>query len=212
MPSLIRLCAGDRQLCEEDGGSDGYCSIEFTLVASQQLSRLRIRNRVNSDRTEWIEGTGHSTATPPPIEDRRECHVIMTEVRFADNVPLAALRKAAAKRLKAQEAKELALQRTSLRLARPINPSTWATDADYPSSALKEHVEGTVRFRVAIAPTGVVTECSVTSSSGSMALDAITCGLVSERARFEPATMDGIAAAGSWSGAVRWKIPTLKSK
>lgn len=211
MPSLIRLCTQDRHLCEEYGGSDGYCSIEFSQIASQQFSRLRVRNRVHQDRPNWIEGTGRISPPLPTNEDRRECHVIMTEVVLVDNVPLASLRRAAAKRSKEQEAQSKAIAAQKPRSARPLNASNWVTDADYPLSALRDRIEGTVRFRVSINHTGSVRECWITSSSGSTALDLATCELVSKRAQFEPAMKSGAPVEGSWSGAVRWATPRAKS-
>lgn len=214
MPSLIRLCAQDRHICEEDGSYEGSCSVEFTLAASEQVARLGRRNRIHSGRDSWIEGTGKISPAPPTLEDRRECHVTMTHVTLVSDVPLAALRRAAAKRLKAQDerVKAQALQKAKTHSARPINASRWVTNADYPPKALKEHVEGAVRFRVTVNKTGNVRECSVVSSSGSIALDNTTCGLVSNRARFEPAKIDGVAIEGNWSGAVRWVTPRVTSK
>src|SRR3546814_12523039 len=67
------------------------------------------------------------------------------------------------------------------------NPGSWATNADYPSSALRNEEEGTTGFRVTVGTNGRVTDCSVTSSSGSSTLDAATCRLINRRARFTPA-------------------------
>ncbi len=85
---------------------------------------------------------------------------------------------------------------------------TWVTDSDYPSRALRENKEGVTGYRVSIGPDGKVTDCSVTSSSGSPELDETTCTNIKRRARFNPA-MDGEGqpTSGSFSGRVRWKIP-----
>src|SRR3546814_3854253 len=61
------------------------------------------------------------------------------------------------------------------------NPGSWATNADYPSSALRNEEEGTTGFRVTVGTNGRVTDCSVTSSSGSSTLDEATCRLITRR-------------------------------
>ncbi len=87
-------------------------------------------------------------------------------------------------------------------------PGSWVSDRDYPSAAIREEREGMTRFRLAIGPDGRVTGCEVTGTSGSTDLDAATCAKVSARARFIPALgNDGMPAAGSYTGAVRWVLP-----
>lgn len=61
------------------------------------------------------------------------------------------------------------------------------TGDDYPSSAMRNEEEGTVRVRLTVGPNGRVSDCSVTSSSGSSSLDSATCRLLKSRARFTPA-------------------------
>ena len=55
------------------------------------------------------------------------------------------------------------------------------------ASALRNEEEGTTGFRLTVGPNGRVTDCTVTSSSGSNALDAATCRIMRSRARFTPA-------------------------
>lgn len=66
-------------------------------------------------------------------------------------------------------------------------PARWLgggpTDADNP----RGRYNGTVAVQVAVAPNGRVANCSAVRSSGTPALDALTCRLVVERARFRPA-------------------------
>jgi periplasmic protein TonB len=53
-----------------------------------------------------------------------------------------------------------------------------------------------------------VTDCQVTSSSGSPDLDEAACANVRRRARFNPATDgEGQPTSGSYSNRVRWVIP-----
>lgn len=98
------------------------------------------------------------------------------------------------------------------RVAKPLqprgNPSSWATDADYPPSALRAEEQGTTGFRLEVGPDGRVTNCTVTSSSGSSSLDEATCRLVSRRARFNPAEdASGNKIAASFTNRIRWQIP-----
>lgn len=74
-------------------------------------------------------------------------------------------------------------------------------DRDYPAAASHARVGGEVEVRFTIQPTGRVTGCRVTRSSGDAALDATTCRLIQERFRFRPATDasgDAIASAYGW--------------
>ena len=87
-------------------------------------------------------------------------------------------------------------------------PGDWVTTNDYPSRALREEREGTTGFRLSVGPDGRVTNCEITSSSGSPDLDAATCDNLRRRARFTPA-MDGEGqpTSGSYSSRTRWVIP-----
>jgi protein TonB len=74
-------------------------------------------------------------------------------------------------------------------------------DRDYPPAASRARVGGEVEVRFTIQPTGRVTGCRVSRSSGDAALDATTCRLIEERFRFKPATNaagDAIASAYGW--------------
>jgi protein TonB len=88
------------------------------------------------------------------------------------------------------------------------NPQSWVTDDDYPAAALRSGDHGTTGVRLAVGADGRVTDCEVTSSSGSSSLDSTACSLLRRRARFSPAT-DGTGAAvsGSWSSRFTWKLP-----
>lgn len=74
-------------------------------------------------------------------------------------------------------------------------------DRDYPREASRAKVGGEVEVRFTIQPTGRVTACRVTRSSGDASLDATTCRLIEERFRFKPATNaagDPIASQYGW--------------
>jgi len=87
-------------------------------------------------------------------------------------------------------------------------PQDWVTTEDYPSSAMREGVQGVTGYRLEIGPDGKVTGCQITASSGSGILDDTTCKLLARRARFNPAKdASGAGMAASYSGRVRWQIP-----
>ncbi len=86
--------------------------------------------------------------------------------------------------------------------------SYFSTD-DYPASALRGNEQGTTGFRLTIGPNGRVTDCPVTSSSGSSALDQATCRILRSRARYTPARdSSGNPASGTDSGRVTWRLPS----
>lgn len=75
------------------------------------------------------------------------------------------------------------------------------TDRDYPRDASRAKIGGVVETRFTIQPTGRITGCRVTRSSGDASLDATTCRLIEERFRFKPATNaagDAIASQYGW--------------
>lgn len=88
------------------------------------------------------------------------------------------------------------------------NPGAWVTNADYPAAAMREEREGVVRFRLIYDEQGLPTSCEITTSSGHADLDATTCRLVQQRARFKPGRdAAGKAAGGSYRNSIRWQIP-----
>src|SRR5918998_14963 len=58
------------------------------------------------------------------------------------------------------------------------NLASLFSDEDYPASAVRAGEAGATGFRLEVGPNGRVTNCSVTSSSGSSALDSTTCRLL----------------------------------
>jgi protein TonB len=89
------------------------------------------------------------------------------------------------------------------------NLASYVSDEDYPSSAVRNEEQGTTRFRLAVGPDGKVKECTVTSSSGSSALDATTCRLMKQRAKFSPAKNNrGELTSDTVTSAIRWVLPT----
>lgn len=96
----------------------------------------------------------------------------------------------------------------AVRAAPKGRPGEWVTSDDYPSRALREERQGVTGFRLDIGPDGKVTNCVVTSSSGSPDLDAEACRLLPRRARFKAAVgTDGQPMADTYSNRIVWKIP-----
>jgi protein TonB len=88
------------------------------------------------------------------------------------------------------------------------NLASLFSDEDYPASALRSSESGATGFRLEVGSNGRVTNCTVTSSSGSSALDSTTCRLLRSRARFSPATdSSGAATSDSYSGRIVWRLP-----
>lgn len=85
--------------------------------------------------------------------------------------------------------------------------SLFSTD-DYPPSALRSGEEGTTGFSLTVGTNGRVTECTITSSSGSSTLDNATCRLLERRARFTPAhDSSGNPITDTVPGRITWRIP-----
>ncbi|HEU0134992.1 MAG TPA: TonB family protein [Allosphingosinicella sp.] len=78
------------------------------------------------------------------------------------------------------------------------------TDSDFP-----DHVRrgGTVHLRFTVAPTGRVSDCAVTRSSGSRDLDNVTCRLIVRRFRYRPArNAEGQPIASTVVGEHVWEV------
>lgn len=81
------------------------------------------------------------------------------------------------------------------------------TGDDYPSVAVTGNGQGSVQFAVLVDEQGKVADCTVTSTSGVAALDAQSCALVTERARFKPAVgLDGKPAKASFVQRITWRL------
>jgi protein TonB len=87
------------------------------------------------------------------------------------------------------------------------NLASYVSNDDYPASALRNEESGTTGFRLTVGPDGRVTNCVVTSSSGSSALDAATCRLMRSRARFTPARDNtGASTTDTVNSRITWRI------
>jgi len=81
------------------------------------------------------------------------------------------------------------------------------TSDDYPPSALREGLAGTVKVRLKVSSSGRVQQCDVLSSSGHDVLDSTTCRLLTSRARFTPARdKNGNPVDGEFVTSERWSV------
>lgn len=97
------------------------------------------------------------------------------------------------------------------RAPKPMSyPGSWVMTADYPADALRANEQGTAGFALTINPQGRVIGCRITASSGSPRLDETTCRLVTQRARFTPATdSKDNPIEGTYASRVRWVLPQI---
>ncbi len=63
--------------------------------------------------------------------------------------------------------------------------------SDYPPEAWKAGSEGLVAYRLTVNAEGSPTSCEIVQSAGDAALDAASCAVVMERAKFDPARDEG---------------------
>ncbi len=87
----------------------------------------------------------------------------------------------------------------------PLNqsgPADWVTADDYPPSALNLRQSGTTAYRFDVNGFGRISNCVVTSSSGSAALDRATCSALVRRGRYDP-SFGGRTIAGKMT----WTLP-----
>lgn len=81
------------------------------------------------------------------------------------------------------------------------------SEADYPGAALRNEEQGKVGVRLAVDTMGRVSSCSVFEPSGSASLDAATCTLLKERARFIPARdANGRPVTDTFVQRINWRI------
>jgi len=86
--------------------------------------------------------------------------------------------------------------------------SRWISDRDYRTRWIREELTGIAGFTVKIDPSGRVSDCTITRSTGHDVLDGATCRLLTRRARFNPARNSaGEKVHGTYSSSVTWQIP-----
>ncbi len=90
----------------------------------------------------------------------------------------------------------------------PIDPTTWVTQDDYPGEAMAKREQGVVNLTMDVNELGQVSACHIVQSSGSTILDQLSCRLMVDRGRFEPATdVRGKPVAAHRERRIRWQLP-----
>lgn len=93
--------------------------------------------------------------------------------------------------------------------ARTRNEREWAgqIQQNYPSTALRQEIQGSVGVHVIVNDLGRVSQCMVTSSSGHAILDEAACSGMVRFATFDPALdADGNAIEGSYSTRITYRL------
>ena len=88
--------------------------------------------------------------------------------------------------------------------------TAWARilPSDFPQKALAEKRQGRVKIELAISPLGAVEGCKVLASSTHADLDAESCKIATNKAKFGPALdVAGQATAGRVQTGLNWRIP-----
>jgi len=85
------------------------------------------------------------------------------------------------------------------------NLASLIKDEDYPAAAMEGNQSGVVRFALLVDEQGKVADCTVIETSGVPTLDAQSCAIIKQRAKFEPAIgPDGKPAKDAKVGTIRW--------
>lgn len=88
------------------------------------------------------------------------------------------------------------------------NPGQFFGPDAYPASAQRAGEEGRVVAKLTVGTDGRVTDCVVTTSSGSSALDSATCRIARSRVRYTPAKdQDGRPIQSNATIPVVWRLP-----
>jgi protein TonB len=96
--------------------------------------------------------------------------------------------------------------------ARGVSPdglARWSAriQEQYPARAVRDEIEGRVGVRVTVGPNGRVSDCSVSSGSGSSILDEAACSGMRNYARFNPALdAAGNPTTGSYSTTIVYQL------
>ncbi len=78
----------------------------------------------------------------------------------------------------------------------------------YPEGAARRGEQGRVAFRLTIEPTGAISTCEVTESSGFATLDKETCEIMGLYAHLKPVRdAEGRAIRAHQDGFITWKLP-----
>lgn len=97
------------------------------------------------------------------------------------------------------------------RIATPSRPvkslHSYFSSTDYPAQALREEDSGKARVLLLIDEQGKVSDCLLEQTSGNASLDAMTCIVLVQRARFHPAVdASGKPVRSAQVQAINWRV------
>jgi hypothetical protein len=82
------------------------------------------------------------------------------------------------------------------------------SEADYPHQAVQENASGATRVMMMIDETGAMKDCMVEETSGIATLDAMTCSVLQQRAKFNPALDSAEKPTRSvLTSTIKWMMP-----
>jgi TonB family protein len=86
--------------------------------------------------------------------------------------------------------------------------SAYLSNDDYPATALRAEEQGVTSYALDVGADGRVARCTILGSSGSAALDAATCRIMTSRARFVPArNLAGEPVPDRITARITWTLP-----
>lgn len=97
--------------------------------------------------------------------------------------------------------------RSKLKQRARANIKDFFSNKDYPAVAIDKNQSGIVTFALLVDQTGKVADCTIIETSGAAVLDAQSCSVLEQRAKFIPAVgVDGKPANDAVIARVRWVI------
>lgn len=96
-------------------------------------------------------------------------------------------------------------------ISRPVrpdgSPAKWVTDDDYPVKAVSAGHIGLLRFRLDVDDQGKVSACHILDRTDPDDFAALTCKILTNRARFKPALdAKGTPVRAYYMGSFTWKM------
>lgn len=150
-----------------------------------------------------------------PTLDQATCEIVVRRLRFKPARDEGG--KAIEGRFKGRFTWQLPQSARSGTLAKghavqPItNPGLWLTLNDF-TSFLRDYPQTLFAFEMEVGVDGRVSECTITTSSGSTEVDRLACILLRRRAKFVPAhDADGKPVASPYKGRFSWGNPPANS-
>lgn len=87
----------------------------------------------------------------------------------------------------------------------PENLESIVRPDDFPAYAMRRSTNRIVAFRVTVRPDGTAQDCTIERPSGDPKLDALSCTIYLQRAKFEsPKWIDGTPAYGVFRSSIHW--------